>query len=299
MQTFVNRYVGLLRNDSRDDSSAEILSTMQNVKLFVDSISNNLTEQTLHIDGLYTECSKRLMNRPEKLKPIQLIEVLDSVSVSAAARSRLIQDTLKVMRQDKYDIRQFNFSQLVTFVLAVADSQPQDLIVFKNYIDAAVIQNFFSDADLNSNFGSLIDLLHAYALANEMDDGAAMLKFMVMLKQQIYTGDLSPHTSSKLIGIIWTLISREISLVQKQGQLQTSDQNPLIPRLLEYLYSYKPGRELTRIEQLQLFQINLWIQEKLEDKRLPEVFANCIPQSVLEKAEDRFHEYDQSRYVEE
>jgi hypothetical protein len=50
------------------------------------------------------------MERPDKLKPAQLLVVLESFSVSEVARVKLIQDTLTAMRQDKYDIRGFNFS---------------------------------------------------------------------------------------------------------------------------------------------------------------------------------------------
>ena len=67
MQTFIGRYIALLRNDKREDSSAEILKTMQSVKAFVDATNTN--ETTIQIDTLYMECAKRLFDRPEKLKP--------------------------------------------------------------------------------------------------------------------------------------------------------------------------------------------------------------------------------------
>lgn len=179
----------------------------------------------------------------------------------------------------------------------VGETQPQDLHVFKNYVDAAIVQNFFTNEDLKTNFSSLADLLQTYALNAEFDEDATVLKFLVLLKGKLAENEnLSPDLQKNLIGIIWTLIARETSITQAKGNLLTSESNPLIPRLLEHLYSYKPGRDLSRLEYLQLFQINLWINEKLEEKRLPEVFANCIPQSVLEKAEDRFSEYDRSRY---
>ena len=86
------------------------------------------------------------------------------------------------MRQDKYDIRQFNLKQLTTFIKEVGDTQPEDLSVFKNYVDAAIVQNFFTEEDLKANIGSLADLLHTYALNAAFEDGAAMFKFIVGLK---------------------------------------------------------------------------------------------------------------------
>ena len=56
------------------------------------------------------ECAKRLFEKPEKLKPQHLLEVLDSVSVSQHAKEQLVKDILAIMRQDKYDIRGFNLN---------------------------------------------------------------------------------------------------------------------------------------------------------------------------------------------
>ena len=83
---------------------------MQNIRSFVEATSENRSEATLNLDSMYAECSRRLMERPEKLKPAQLLEVLEAVSVSGTARTKFIQDTLRAMRLDKYDIRGFNFS---------------------------------------------------------------------------------------------------------------------------------------------------------------------------------------------
>ena len=54
--------------------------------------------------------------------------------------------------------------------------------MFKNYVDAAIVQNFFTEEDIQANFASLADLLHTYALNAEFDEGATMLKFLVGLK---------------------------------------------------------------------------------------------------------------------
>ena len=59
--------------------------------------------------------------------------------MSQFAKEKLIKDILIVMRQDKYDIRQFNLKQLTTFIKEVGDTQPEDLSVFKNYVDAAIV----------------------------------------------------------------------------------------------------------------------------------------------------------------
>ena len=42
------------------------------------------------------------------------------------------------MRKDEYDVRLFNFPQFTQFVNLVAEVEPQDLYVFKKYIDTAI-----------------------------------------------------------------------------------------------------------------------------------------------------------------
>lgn len=41
----------------------------------------------------------------------------------------------------------------------------------------------------------------------------------------------------------------------------------------------------------------MWIQDRVEEKRLPDEFLNCVPANLLQRAEDTYFEYDQSRYA--
>ena len=78
-----------------------------------------------------------------------------------------------------------------------------------------------------------------------------MFKFMVLMKEAVNND--SKVFKRDLIGVIWTLMAREIKLTDERHRLNTSDQNPFIPKLLEKLYSYNPQRSLSRLEYLQLF----------------------------------------------
>lgn len=75
--------------------------------------------------------------------------------------------------------------------------------------------------------------------------------------------------------------------------------NPLIPKLLEALYSYRRAEPLSRREYLQLYQINIWIDREVRDGRLPESFAKCIPEAFVATAEDKYSEYDRPQFVAE
>jgi len=65
---------------------------------------------------------------------------------------------------------------------------------------------------------------------------------------------------------------------------------------LENLYSYERSSPLTRLEHLQLFQINIWIQNKVLEGRLPDEFSRCIPTDIQLAAESRFTEYDKPAF---
>ena len=85
------------------------------------------------------------------------------------------------MREDKYDIRAFNFTQLVTFIQIVSETHYQDLPVFRNYLDAAISQGLFSDTDCKNDFGNMIKLMHSYALNSCSNDDATTYQFLLLL----------------------------------------------------------------------------------------------------------------------
>lgn len=93
-----------------------------------------------------------------------------------------------------------------------------------------------------------------------------------------------------LINVVWTLIYKES--VQDSPQI-----NPLIPRLLEKLHSFNRDIPISRVEYLELYQIQTWVSKMLEEGRLPRPFSKCIPQEVRDAAESKFHEYDRPQFA--
>jgi hypothetical protein len=72
----------------------------------------------------------------------------------------------------------------------------------------------------------------------------------------------------------------------------------MIPRLLESLYNYKREKPLSNLEYLQLYQINIWIKNKVEDGRIPEEFLDTMPEDIKTAAVQRFIEYDKPCFSE-
>jgi hypothetical protein len=125
----------------------------------------------------------------------------------------------------------------------VNECSPQDLHVFRKYADAALTHDVFQDKDLKNNFDCYIDLIHLFALNGNFDEGVSSFKFLLMIKDALSTGEaLEAKVHDRLIKIIWYMVLRESSVSKTQ---RNRSSNPLIPRLLELLYTYKRDTALT------------------------------------------------------
>ena len=130
--------------------------------------------------------------------------------------------------------------------------------------------------------------MHTFALNGEPLDGAAILKFIMILKRKVMASEqpdlLEPVVKDQLISVIWMMIYRELDLPSNNAQKM----NPLIPRLLMSLFSFKRDKPLSRIEHLQLYQIQIWIDTQIENLKLPSEFGQCIPTKILSDSERHF-----------
>jgi hypothetical protein len=124
------------------------METMQTAETFVGLIAGTESEETLNLSSFQRECYNVLVKNPSNLKPADLLNLLNNFAAGKELKDSIVRDVLKLMRQDKYDIRTFNFDQLVQFIQIVSDTQIQDVQVFRNYLDAAISQNVFTDEDL-------------------------------------------------------------------------------------------------------------------------------------------------------
>ena len=112
--------------------------------------------------------------------------------------------------------------------------------------------------------------MHLFALNGNFDEGTSSFKFLLMIKDALSTGEtLEAKVHDRLIKIIWFMVLRESSVSKNQ---RNRSSNPLIPRLLELLYTYKRDTALSQHEYLQLYQINNWIENQVNEGKLPEEF---------------------------
>jgi len=218
MTLLTTRYASQLRYES---SSADVMVAMQTAKTFVELIAGTESEESLDLSTFYRECSSLLVKNPSSLKPADLLNLLNNFSANNQFKDKIVRDVLKLMRQDKYDIRAFNFDQLVSFIQIVSETQIQDVQVFRNYLDAAISQTVFTSEDLSANFRSFLKLMHNFALNSMLEEGATMFKFLILMKDAVNNNN--KEIKHNLIGTIWTLIAREIKLTDAKQRLNTSD----------------------------------------------------------------------------
>ena len=140
MQNFIDKYVQILNSpeiENQDTVAPEIYFCMNSVKKFQEiTKDSNLTEASLDTARFMESCSSIIMKNSQFMNPSRLLGVLQTFGDQQ--KEFMVKSILESMREDKYDIRTFNFQQLCEFIDHVADCTPQDLQVFKNYVDQAI-----------------------------------------------------------------------------------------------------------------------------------------------------------------
>jgi hypothetical protein len=88
------------------------------------------------------------------------------------------------------------------------------------------------------------------------------------LKEKVEREGIQTVSYNELVDVLWALI------VTEESQLK----NPLIPKLLERLHDFKrPEKPLSQNELLELYQIDVQVQEMVRSNRLPKEFKDVIP----------------------
>ena len=110
----------------------------------------------------------------------------------------------------------------------------------------------------------------------------------------------SKFIQDNLIGLIWTLMHHEtLNPSESNISFHSGKNKPIIPNLLTRLYNYERKQQpLEDLELLQLYQINLYIKDKVMNEELPQQFLNTIPPQILQRAEARYAIYDKCGYPE-
>lgn len=174
-----------------------------------------------------------------------MIEVVKSFGDAPELQVQMVKAILSQMKKDNLDVRSFNFYQLGEFVALVSKCVPEDLPVFKKYLNATISQDFFDKQTLEKGFFSYFNILHNLALQGDYLEGPAFNKFIVLLSDKMKKRN-SNFIQQHLISLTWTLIHKQT--------LAPDMRSPVIPNLITILYNYERKQQgLANLELLQLY----------------------------------------------
>ncbi len=198
-------------------------------------------------------CLRLLEDRIEKLRPEVFLRSMENFE-EAKLRQRYVTSLMKALRENKFDIRRFNFVQLSKLVQLVAQYQKADLHVFFRYVLSCVEQEYFPKKVLREQFTSFSRLFHMFVregFISAETPTRLYFSYVLTLKEKMETeGGAKAVSFDEIVHLLWALMATEDEVMQ----------NPLIPRLLERLHEFKrPESPLSKDELLELHQVNVLV----------------------------------------
>lgn len=299
VQKYVDLYAQSLAREGKDVNPSDVIGAIGSINAFAAANEGDAVMKKLNIENFQVKSSELLLSNITQLDPTELLRLITNFPKGSEERTVFVKKTLEQFRNNDYDINKFTFPQLVTFISLVNETKTESLQLFQTYLDKAVSFELYQDQELQDNFGKYISIIYTFALEGLLEDNQAMYKFMMMLNDKLQSSRQDARAddsiNKNLVNLVWTLVYRE-TCVDKTDAQQTS-LCPTIPKLLEFLASFKRTEELSKLELLQIYQIQGWVQSQIDQEKLPEIFSRCVPPSVYQKAKDRFHEFDaKARY---
>lgn len=234
-------------------------------------------------------CLRLLEDRIDKLRPEVFFKSFDSFE-EPKLRQRYVGSVLKALRENKFDVRRFNFPQLAQLIQLVAQYQKADLHVFFKYVSNCVEQGIFSPAALRENFESFSRVFHLFVKEGFLSFEnltPIYYTYALTLKDKVEAQGVTSVGFADIVHVLWTLLATEAEGIS----------NPLVPRLFERLHNFnRPEKPLTKEELLELHQINMHTQDQVRAGRWPKEFKEVIPKNVSDLAENEYNRYDKCLY---
>jgi len=105
---------------------------------------------------------------------------------------------------------------------------------------------------------------------------------MLAVKDRLVGDKPKAISSDLLVKLTWSLTALEGTQVS----------NPILPKLIERLATFQRDTPLSGKELIQVYQIQVYIDDMIARKQLPAEFSKVIPQAVREAAELEFERHD-------
>ena len=245
-QFYVDRFNDSVRQHEKQVETEIVLGSLDSIKT-LHRLQKETGAKEFDNTLMIENCLRLLEDRVDKLRPDVYLKSLESFE-DPKLKARFVGSLLKSMREGKFDIRKFYFSQLASLVELVSHYQKQDLHVFFKYVLNCVEQDVFAKQTLKEQFGSFTKLIHLFVkegFISCQQHSRLYYTYVLTLKEKMeMEGGAKTVSFNDLINIIWLLIATE----------EDTQFNPLIPRLYERLFEFKrPDRPLSRDELLELY----------------------------------------------
>jgi len=159
-QFYVDRFNDSVKMADKQVETDVVLTSLENVRSL-----QKMQKETLGKDFdtvIFIEnCLRLLEDRIDKLPPYTILRSFDSFE-DRKLRQKYVGTILKAMRDNKLDIRRFNFIQLSELITLVAQYQKEDLHVFFKYVLSCFEQDYYSKLTIQQNFGSYYQMFHLF-----------------------------------------------------------------------------------------------------------------------------------------
>lgn len=197
------------------------------------------------------------------------------------AKDRLMKTAIKAFKNVKLDIRQFKIRELTTLIELVVKHSPADLNTFFKYVDQSTVV-----AQGSGNFESLAKLFNLFVEQGYMENQSLLYMTTHLALKEMLVGEkgISPDL---LIHLSWSMIAMEDPEAPRFS-------NPLVPKTLEAPTKFKREKALSSEELIKLYQIHLFIKEKVKLHQLDPEMKHVIPKDLLKAASEEYERFDRS-----
>jgi len=181
-----------------------VLSTLENIRSL-----QKLHQKDLDISQFVENCLRLLEDRIDKIKPETFFKSMTSFE-EPKLRQRYVASVLKALRENKFDVRRFNFSQLSQLIQLVAHYQKADLHVFFKYVSNCVEQGIFSAAALRENFESFTRIFHLFVkegFVSYENLTPIYYTYALTLKDKVEAQGVASVGFSDIVHVLWTLLA--------------------------------------------------------------------------------------------
>ena len=127
MQFYTNRYSIIMNTLENENTTQEVLWVMNIVENFQNLAQKLLNKNILETSIFFQKTSDYLLNKTQSMNSESIMKVIELIENKPKEKQLFIKRVIQAFKQDKYNIKDLSFRDLVYFVGLVADNQIEDI----------------------------------------------------------------------------------------------------------------------------------------------------------------------------